>query len=97
MKRHWSHKSIKRLLEEHQDAGGDPVEIIRNLSRDVVLQAFTKGWSGPPFDIIALTKLMGMEVMPNDLVVLISKGTLLLRLTLWSTKCRYVVRDIQER
>ena len=70
MKLKWHHKSVLKLQEEHKlTYGDDPVEIIRGLSRDLVLQAFTKGWNGPPYDIIELSKILGIDVMPNDLVV----------------------------
>lgn len=70
MNRNWKHKSVKSLIAEYDTQFGDnPVEIIKELSRRLVLQAFTRGWNGPPFDIIELSKILGFDLMPNDLVV----------------------------
>jgi hypothetical protein len=78
MKTNWKHKSVKRLQTEFADTYGScPIDIIRSLSRDLILDAFARGWDGPPFDIIELSKIFGIEVMPNDLVVdarIIPKG-----------------------
>src|SRR5579863_8326671 len=69
MEVNWKHKSVLKLLEERASLGEtNPVEIIKSLSRELVLQAFTKEWNGPPFDIIELAKMLGFEVMPNDSV-----------------------------
>jgi Zn-dependent peptidase ImmA (M78 family) len=70
MKLKWHHKSVVKLQEEYgMQYGKDPIEIIRSLSRDLVLKAFTKGWNGPPYDIIELARILGMDVMPNDMVI----------------------------
>ncbi len=63
----WSHASVKKLLEENVD-DEDPINIIRKKSRELVLQAFTKGWEGPPFDLIELAKLNNIQVSPFELV-----------------------------
>lgn len=65
----WKHKSVLKLVAEQGETyGTDPIEIVRGLTRDLVLKAFTKEWSGPPFDMIQLAKLLQMDVMPNELV-----------------------------
>lgn len=70
MNRNWKHKSVQTLLTEHNDLGfHNPLDIIKHLARELVLNAFTKGWQGPPFDIIELAKLNGYEVAPSDLVI----------------------------
>src|SRR5213592_4606037 len=70
MDRKWRNRSVLRLIKEfNYNISSDPVEIIRAIARDLVLRAFTNGWSGPPFDVIGLAKILGFEVMPNDLVV----------------------------
>ena len=69
MKTNWKHKSVRRLIDEHRYSyGNDPIEIIKALSRELIFKAFTKEWTGPPYDIIALAKMLDFEVMPSDLV-----------------------------
>lgn len=63
----WKHPSVLRLLKENSFSS-DPSEIIREKSRTMVLEAFTNGWQGPPFDVIKLAKMNGYEVRPNELV-----------------------------
>lgn len=69
VERIWKHKSVRKLIAEHGPYyGTNPVDIIKSLARELVLNAFTKEWSGPPYDVIELTKMLGFDVMPNDLV-----------------------------
>jgi len=66
----WKHKSVKQLISEHGPYHGtNPVEIIKSLSRELVLKAFTKEWDGPPYDILSLAKMLGFEVLPNNSIV----------------------------
>ena len=44
----WRHKSVRALIRFA--GGGDPVEIIRSKSKEVVEWARRRGWTGPPFD-----------------------------------------------
>jgi Zn-dependent peptidase ImmA (M78 family) len=56
----WTNASV--LLLAGQD---DPLEIVLKRAREAVLRAMDQGWSGPPFDPIALTGLMGIPVFPR--------------------------------
>jgi len=70
MKNNWKHKSILQLMSENSDLGyKSPIEVIRHLSKELVLKAFSKGWQGPPYDIIELAKLNNFEIVPNDMVI----------------------------
>lgn len=62
----WTHKSVLKLIKESN--GDDAITIIKNKCRQLVLDAFTKGWAGPPFDVITLAKLNGMHISPYELV-----------------------------
>src|SRR5436189_4717825 len=64
MTKSWHHKSVVNLIKE--SGNPNPEEEIRNRARELVLKAFTKEWTGPPFDIIALAQMLGIEVSPND-------------------------------
>jgi len=67
MKRKWSDSSVLQLIEKYSPKYGDnPIDIVRGVSRDMVLQAYTRGWSGPPYDMVDLAKLMGISISPND-------------------------------
>ena len=57
----WTNPSVLRFAE-----GKDPVEIITARARMVALQALDSGWSGPPFDPLALADLLGIEVVPRS-------------------------------
>ena len=45
--------------------GGDPVEKMEDVARQVVLEAVDQGWRGPPFDPIELANIRGIPVRPN--------------------------------
>jgi Zn-dependent peptidase ImmA (M78 family) len=62
----WKNRSIQLLMQENNLE--DPIAIIRSKARDLVLQAFEKGWSGPPFDPLQLAKLMKIAVTPNEAI-----------------------------
>jgi O-acetyl-ADP-ribose deacetylase (regulator of RNase III) len=57
----WTNPSVRALAGDH-----DPVAVVTARAREVVLQAMDKGWSGPPFDPIALAELLGLEVAANS-------------------------------
>jgi len=59
----WTSKSVKNLLHSSAD---DPIQLIRNWARNLVIEAFDKGWSGPPFNPIELSQMIGIRVIPND-------------------------------
>lgn len=60
--RRWTHPSIAALTP----AGGDPVRQISERARAVVFDAIEAGWSGPPFDPFALSRLRGIEMRPSS-------------------------------
>ena len=53
-----------KLIEENYET--DPIKIIRQKARDMVLNGFEKGWSGPPFDPFTLARLLNINVTPNE-------------------------------
>ena len=55
----WCHKSVRALVRSA--GGGDPIEIIRTRSREVVAWAKRRGWKGPPFDPLMLASLRGIR------------------------------------
>jgi O-acetyl-ADP-ribose deacetylase (regulator of RNase III) len=46
----------------------DPVEIITARARKLVLRAIDAGWSGPPFDPVALAEILKIQTIPTDAV-----------------------------
>ncbi|MGA2667980.1 MAG: ImmA/IrrE family metallo-endopeptidase [Ignavibacteria bacterium] len=62
----WKNKSILRLIDETGEI--DPVSAIRERARRLVIEAFEKGWEGPPYNPIDLAKLLNVEIIPNDSV-----------------------------
>ena len=70
IQRKWSDKSVLKFIKEHGTlVENDPINIIRDLARSIVLEGFTKGWQGPPFDMIKLAQLKGISVSPNSNVL----------------------------
>lgn len=62
----WSHKSIIKLINESQNL--DPIVEIRERARKLVIEAFDLGWEGPPFNVMQLANLLGIDIIPNDSV-----------------------------
>lgn len=60
-KRRWTHRSVVGLAPD-----GDPLAVILERSRSLVLSAMEMGWSGPPFDPIQLADLHCIPVVPRD-------------------------------
>lgn len=56
----WTNASVRLLAGED-----DPLEVIQKRAREIVLRAMDQGWSGPPFDPIALSGLLGIPVSPR--------------------------------
>jgi hypothetical protein len=56
----WTNASVRLLAGQD-----DPVEVVLKRAREIVLQAMDKGWSGPPFDPIALSGLLRIPVVPR--------------------------------
>lgn len=59
----WSHPSVTALCE-----GGDPIQEIVRRARSLALRATDSGWTGPPFDPIALARTMepNVAVVPRE-------------------------------
>jgi len=64
----WTHPSVIKLMKESGASSEDAISIIKEKSRELVLEAFNRGWEGPPFDVIQLAKLNGIQVRPYELV-----------------------------
>lgn len=57
----WSHPSVLAL------AGNiDPVDAVLSRARHLVYTALERGWSGPPFDPVALAELQNFDVYPGQ-------------------------------
>lgn len=54
----WTNRSVALLA-----ADADPVDVITEKARSLVLEALDKGWPGPPFDPFLLAELRGIEVV----------------------------------
>lgn len=65
--RKWKNKSVESLIEE--TGYEDPIYAIKELSRNVIMQASQVGWSGPPFDPLELCKYLDMDISPNEDIV----------------------------
>jgi hypothetical protein len=63
----WKNSSVQTLLKS--GINDDPIEIIREKARDLVIKAYNEGWMGPPFDPIKLAQLLGYTIMPNEDVI----------------------------
>ena len=59
----WSHPSVLAI-----GANGDPVAAITQRARRFAYRALEQGWSGPPFDPVALAELHGVDVYPGQAV-----------------------------
>lgn len=57
----WTNPSVVPLAEE-----GDPVAVIVERARRLVVEAAEAGWTGPPFDPIRLADHLGVAVVPTD-------------------------------
>jgi hypothetical protein len=58
--RNWTNASVLKFA-----AGRDPVQAVVRATRDIVLEAIDKGWSGPPFDPMKLAELRGLSIAPR--------------------------------
>lgn len=57
----WSNESVQRFAGDR-----DPVAAMRQHARTVVVDAFDRGWSGPPFNPVALADLLNLKVRPTE-------------------------------
>ncbi|MBA3353670.1 MAG: ImmA/IrrE family metallo-endopeptidase [Blastocatellia bacterium] len=62
--RPWRHKSVRALIRSA--GGGDPIDIIRARSKNVVETAKRSGWRGPPFNPLELASLRGIRSRQAD-------------------------------
>lgn len=70
MARQWEHESVKALFAEKGiPEDGDATHVIKSMARELVLEAYTRGWSGPPFNLVELAAMRGIEVDPSELVI----------------------------
>lgn len=70
----WTNPSVLTLTEGRDD----PVAVIIEKARGVILDAMEHGWSGPPFDPFRLAGLLKITVIPRDDVLdarLVPSGT----------------------
>jgi len=58
---YWTHSSVLALAENR-----NPIEVVVEKARALVLTAIEAGWSGPPFDPFALAELLRIPVVPRD-------------------------------
>jgi O-acetyl-ADP-ribose deacetylase (regulator of RNase III) len=56
----WTNKSVLMLAK-----GGDPIETVERLARDLVLRARDAGWQGPPFNPAAIADLLKIPIEAN--------------------------------
>jgi O-acetyl-ADP-ribose deacetylase (regulator of RNase III) len=61
---HWTHRSILLLAGQR-----DPVEVITERARELVLEALENGWSGPPYDPFMLAELRKIKLIASQGVV----------------------------
>jgi O-acetyl-ADP-ribose deacetylase (regulator of RNase III) len=57
----WTNHSVLALAGDR-----DPIEVITESARAIVVEAIDKGWSGPPFDPIALADLLNLRVVGSS-------------------------------
>lgn len=58
----WTNHSVLTLTQGHDD----PVAVIIEKVRSVILDAIEQGWSGPPFDPFHLAGILKIPVTPRD-------------------------------
>ena len=57
----WTNESVLLMAD-----GKDPVLAMLSIARDVVINAMDRGWDGPPFDPVALARLLEIDIRPSD-------------------------------
>ena len=60
----WTSDSVLKFAK-----GQDPVVAMMSRAQHVVFEALDAGWSGPPFDPVALAELLGIDVQPRQDVI----------------------------
>ena len=62
---HWTNRSVVRFAAGEDD----PVALIERKARELVLRARDAGWEGPPFNPLAIAKLLNIAVEANADVI----------------------------
>jgi|GEM_PF-404643 len=57
--RHWTNRSVLALAGDR-----DPVEVITERARDLVMRGLDHDWHGPPYDPLQLAAILHLEVRP---------------------------------
>lgn len=60
----WTNQSVVRFAGNQ-----DPVALIERKARDLVLNARDAGWQGPPFNPLAIAKLLNIPAEANGDVI----------------------------
>jgi Zn-dependent peptidase ImmA (M78 family) len=63
----WNNNSVQNLINTSSES--NPIDTIRELARALVIDAYNKGWEGPPFDPIKLAQILGIRVLPNESIL----------------------------
>ena len=61
----WTNRSVVRFAEGEDD----PVGLIERKARELVLRARDAGWEGPPFNPLAIAKLLNISAEANADVI----------------------------
>lgn len=57
----WTNQSVRKFAGKQ-----DPTVAMSRRVEELTLQAFEKGWTGPPYDPFKLAELLGIKVLPRD-------------------------------
>ena len=57
----WTNESVLALAD-----GNDPIEVVKNCARELVLKARERGWEGPPFNPLHIVEMLGVQVEANS-------------------------------
>lgn len=60
----WTNPSV--LAMRSTADGGNPLDLIEQRARDVVLDAMERGWKGPPYDPFELADSLGIELVARQ-------------------------------
>lgn len=60
---YWTNSSVLSLVKR---SDADPIRTITEKARALALDAIERGWSGPPYDPLALCDLLKMRVIPRE-------------------------------
>lgn len=57
----WTHKSVLAFANN-----ADPLQVMENAARNLVLRARERGWDGPPFNPLYIAEMLGAQVEANS-------------------------------